>query len=122
MLVAAVACGAASAQEWPPGCDGIRDARKVHACRIRIQTARLRDQVLQALRDPYSAVFSDEALYASDDPPAHALCGRLNSKNAFGGYVGTAGFISTTTGLVRLQASEPDGFGTLWAMFCTRPL
>lgn len=117
----ALACGASTAQEWPPGCERIKDAKKLEACRVKLQSDHLREQVRRALRDPYSAVFKDEALYRSDDPAAFALCGTINSKNAYGGYVGEAPFISTTTGLVRLHASEPDGFLGLWAMFCSRP-
>jgi hypothetical protein len=121
VLCLALACGASTAQEWPPGCERIKDAKKLEACRVKLQGDRLREQVRRALRDPYSAVFKGEALYRSEDPAAFALCGTINSKNAYGGYVGEAPFISTTTGMVRFQISEPSGFLALWEMFCSRP-
>lgn len=117
----ALACGASTAQEWPPGCERIKDVKKLHACRVKLQTDQLREQVRRSLRDPYSAVFSNEDLYRVDDPPSFALCGSVNSKNAYGGYAGASLFIATTRGFVRLQQSEPDGFMALWPIWCSRP-
>lgn len=91
-------------------------------CRVKVTSDALRDQMKRGLKDPYSAVFSDEGLYSSDDPAAIALCGRLNSKNSFGGYTGVSGFISTTTGLVRLEGDQPSAFGALRELFCSKPV
>lgn len=90
-------------------------------CRSRIMSDALREQLKRNLKDPYSAVFTDEGLYRSDDPEAFALCGRVNAKNSYGGFTGVSGFISTTTGLVRLEHDQPSAFGDLRAMFCSQP-
>lgn len=81
---------------------------------------RLMEQARHALRDPESARFSEQQLRRSDDPPAVALCGIVNAKNLYGGYVGAARFVSTSTGVVAFEMSEP-GFPSIWEVWCSSP-
>ncbi len=80
----------------------------------------LRAQVLASLKDAPSARFGPMELRRSDDPPAVSLCGQVNSKNSYGGYVGFGGFVSTSTGLVMFENSEP-GFAAMWNVWCSLP-
>ena len=77
-------------------------------------------QVLEHLKDAPSARFDGMALRRSDDPPAVSLCGKVNSKNSYGGYVGFGGFVSTSTGVVAFEDSEP-GFAAIWNVWCSAP-
>lgn len=47
----------------------------------------------QTLRDPQSAEFRD--LYASRSDSTVDVCGRVNARNAFGGYTGWQRFVSS---------------------------
>ncbi len=49
---------------------------------------RLRGQLTQFFKDPEAARFKDEFIVGE------ALCGKVNAKNGFGGYVGYVRFIS----------------------------
>ena len=53
----------------------------------------VKDRVKSNLKDPYSAHFKN-IFYSPEDS---AICGEVNSKNEFGGYVGYRKFIVTTT-------------------------
>lgn len=70
--------------------------------------------VLNHLKDPSSARFSGVL------PGKSALiCGRVNSKNSFGGYTGAQGFVVNLIGEVYLQNStDPDTFISLWNTKC----
>ena len=59
----------------------------------------------QYLKDPSSAQFQNVKL----NTPRTALCGQLNSKNGFGGYVGFRDFIATEAELF----VKPEGCGVL---------
>lgn len=65
----------------------------------------LTGEVKNKLKDPESALFKDVQLYSSvilrQDrtriPITYTLCGRVNAKNAMGGYVGYRGFYAETS-------------------------
>lgn len=52
--------------------------------------------VADGLKDPYSAMFSDLWAYDADDlgddGKTVVVCGKVNAKNSFGGYVGDTDF------------------------------
>ena len=85
-------------------------------------------QVKERLKDPFSAKFRNVEFYGTyidigggEKIPArsYTLCGEVNSKNSFGGYVGYARFISTRTydstkkthfGRASLEEIDPDSY------------
>lgn len=55
------------------------------------QVAKLKEKIANTLRDPMSAQFRNLQVTASKS----ALCGEINAKNAFGGYVGFRRFVAS---------------------------
>ena len=51
------------------------------------------ERVLPLLRDPYSARFSDWKAIYSEGTGHLDICGKVNAKNAYGGYSGAAWFV-----------------------------
>jgi hypothetical protein len=71
-----------------------------------------KDAILEVLKDPKSAQFSDITHRRGD----RAVCGRVNAKNGFGGYTGPTRFI-----VLDGQPVVDDGgddFGRQWASAC----
>jgi hypothetical protein len=82
-------------------------------------TDSLREQARERLKDPAAGQFSNERLHPVADSTGMALCGTVNAKNSYGGYIGKAGFVSTTEGLVVFETSEPRGaFKPIWDTWC----
>lgn len=74
---------------------------------------RLRDQVARELYDPDSARFKDSNLFftpavSGQDKDSqfgtYALCGSINAKNRYGGYVGYTLFFS----MIQVMPNQPD--------------
>lgn len=88
-------------------------------------TATLRQALKDTLTDEDSAKFRNEYLSLSDTDGSTeiALCGEVNSKNKFGGYVGYQQFIVTTGGMVIMNTQDvPTATQYLWPVWCGRPL
>lgn len=70
--------------------------------------------VKDQLRDPGSAVFSDELRGAGG-----AVCGRVSAKNGFGGYAAAQRYVYLpgTTAVLEGSRSSPD-FVLLWQAHC----
>lgn len=88
-------------------------------------TKTLREAVNDALLDAPSARFKDEFISGSENENSNALslCGLVNSKNSFGGYVGFKPFISNTEGMVILDTAEvPSATQYLWPVWCSHPV
>lgn len=84
----------------------------------------LRKQLLNALKDPDSARFKDEFVSLSDDAenPVLSLCGTVNSKNAYGGYVGFSRYIVTMNGmLITDTGATPSATQYAWPVWCGKP-
>lgn len=64
---------------------------------------KVQDAVRAILRDPASAQFSDMKAY----PDANAACGKVNAKNAFGGYAGEESFAYSFS-QAATESSDPD--------------
>jgi len=56
------------------------------------------------LKDPYSAIFEDIKVFRSAD--AVYICGHVNAKNAFGGYIGSQYFMAAPIGMALLESNE----------------
>lgn len=67
---------------------------------------RVEATVRAILRDPDSAKFSEVKAY----PDAGVACGKVNAKNAFGGFVGDDNF-AYADGRAALASSNPDTWG-----------
>jgi hypothetical protein len=126
VALALAASGCAKAQvpplESPAACAKLKPAPQ-QECRAKATADKLRQYVRDNLKDPGSALFEGERLYASDDPPALALCGRVNAKNSFGGYTGATDFVATNHGVLRLaNATDAPAFLAAWSAFCKAPI
>lgn len=63
--------------------------------------AKLLQQVRDSLKDPDSARFRSLELHASESAvPWKALCGEVNAKNSFGGYVGFRRFVASDSSVM----------------------
>ena len=73
--------------------------------------------VLAKLRDPDSAVFSD--IHVSSKSGQPIACGKVNSKNGFGGMGGAERFVSNGGGLAFLEEeTQAGGMDEVWSRFC----
>lgn len=71
--------------------------------------------VKRALRDPDSAIFSEVRMASNG---SKFVCGRVNSRNGFGGRTGPQRFIAAgTTAGPFLEESWPD-FDAAWNKYC----
>ncbi len=76
-----------------------------------------KESVLKLLKDKDSAEFDDLQVHEK------FLCGRVNSKNSFGGYAGFSRFISgatTATTSIEQIGTDPKEFQQAWDLFCTK--
>jgi hypothetical protein len=81
----------------------------------------------QDLKDPESARFRSTTLHANDQNsalPWMAVCGEVNAKNSFGGYVGFRRFVAKQGGLDTIEIEPADGrggaaFRAAWDTYCT---
>ncbi|AXW48540.1 hypothetical protein CJO91_13065 [Ralstonia solanacearum] len=74
-------------------------------------------QVLARLKDPDSAEFRDTHRGA-DTGTGVPLCGEVNAKNGFGGYVGYKRFIAWPEGDVDFEDHESSVFKVMWVSNC----
>jgi hypothetical protein len=75
------------------------------------------DRVSVELRDPGSAKFS-----SVDINGISTVCGRVNSRNGFGGMAGTQRFVATRDKVFleeREEAIVPGSFEGFWERMCT---
>lgn len=81
------------------------------------------ESVRSALKDPESAKFGQIYLNKNKDGLS-AVCGEVNSKNSYGGYVGPQRFISSglpdTTFLENDPRITAPVFQDLWARLCKK--
>jgi hypothetical protein len=82
--------------------------------------------VVDLLRDPMSALFRNSfvsrmTLFPSGQP-GMVLCGEVNSKNGYGGYVGFSRFYSFGKEHVVIESPEQLTFAEKWHDYCTNKL
>lgn len=80
------------------------------------------DQIRNRLKDPASAQFRN-VHKASFRHYEDSLCGEVNARNGFGGYVGFVRFIAYSDSKVSMEDPElrqyvNPAFETLWASLC----
>lgn len=69
------------------------------------------------LRDPDSAEFSE--VHISAKSGMHIVCGKVNSRNGFGGMGGAQYFISNGVNLAFLEEEVGgDGWAEVWNRYC----
>jgi hypothetical protein len=98
LVVAVLVSGAAQATEVP-----LQSTTPEHLAAV------LRPAFDKVLRDPASAQFMDVHKYAGHGQHL-VVCGRVNAKNAFGGYVGYRMFVldPNTTGVTIAPIAEGE--------------
>jgi hypothetical protein len=74
-----------------------------------------KDGVRSRLKDPGSAVFKD--VYFKDYEATPMVCGKVNSKNGFGGMTGFQRFVASGSELVFLEEEVSD-FNKAWNKIC----
>ena len=79
---------------------------------------KMKRYLVKDFKDPESAQFSGLVLVrSSEDPPHHVLCGKVNAKNSYGGYVGQRQFVvmmfSENNFFVDMTPSH-----TIWSLSC----
>ncbi len=80
--------------------------------------AQMEDNVRNRLKDPESAKFSQSKVYRGFKG-APMVCGFVNAKNSYGGYIGDKGFIAAGD-LIWLQGNDMQDseFEKLWTQVC----
>ena len=76
-----------------------------------------KEVVRERLRDPDSAVFSGLEVLPGDEQTATIICGRVNSRNGFGGMTGPQRFIAGGTVMLE-EDFTPAQIETAWTRFC----
>ncbi len=77
-----------------------------------------KESVREKLKDPDSAQFEDVFFNrGEDDLPI--TCGKVNSKNSFGGYNGFQRFLSAGSSELTYLEEQVQDFGVVWKKFCT---
>lgn len=101
------------------GCsDGTPDPRNIKPEEAPFLAKMLAEEVIKPkLRDPDSAVFSDLEIYSETDDRSIILCGKVNSKNAFGGLTGPQRFVAGGTVVIEEQLSAAE-MNVIWTTFC----
>lgn len=79
--------------------------------------AKGQDAVRAKLRDPDSAKFSDLYFHRGKDG-IPVSCGRVNSKNAFGGYGGAQRFVSGGSPDMTFLEEQVTDFNVVWNRLC----
>ncbi len=74
-----------------------------------------KDYVRSRLKDASSAQFKN--VFYSKASGTHVVCGQVNSKNAYGGYVGYKYFVSGSPELTFFE-DEVDDFAKIWNELC----
>ena len=90
----------------------------LQGCDGKLNKYDFRRQLEAQLKDPGSAEYRNEHLYPRKTDEDLSLCGEVNSKNSFGGYVGFRRFM--VSGKLVLVEDLPAGptFETLWDKVC----
>lgn len=112
------------------------DANKEQEKKTAELVRKLKETVVIGFKDPSSSQFKNANLRQKTYGEAYYLCGEVNAKNSYGGYVGFERFIATAypngkmeslreqqkLGSIRdetLDAATADLFRLFWKMQCT---
>ena len=87
------------------GCSQIEDQRAIEAVKGELLN--------HYLSDPKSAVFSDMRAVRFPDHEEIYVCGRVNAKNAFGGYIGKRRLVGSANPHTNLTTAVMNGRNTI---------
>lgn len=73
--------------------------------------------LLERLKDPASAEFSDE--YVSYKSGSPVVCGKVKSKNSFGGYTGSKRYMGAGKSIGAFTEDDTDEFAEVWDAACS---
>lgn len=76
-----------------------------------------KDAVKEKLKDPDSAKFKDVFFHRGKDG-VPITCGKVNSKNGFGGYSDFQGFVSAGSAELTFLQDEVSDFHNVWKRLC----
>jgi hypothetical protein len=80
--------------------------------------AAMEERVRQRLKDPASAIFTDTATHHSYKG-IPVVCGRINSKNSFGGYTGAKRFVASGQVIViEGETMDAESMTRTWEQTC----
>lgn len=146
LLIAAYSCVVfASPQDDVATCEKIKDSKRRGECFEKIArksndskneiesfVTRSKQEATRSFLDPESGKFRN--LYVTKDNTGLSLCGEINGKNSYGGYVGYRSFIQhfdTRKNIYESVSTEPDPpknemekirselFTISWDLLCT---
>lgn len=69
-------------------------------------TTKLRDVMVQQLKNPSSAQFRNETIYTNELLSDNVLCGELNAHNSYGAYTGFKPFISFNNTAISIDSDN----------------
>lgn len=78
-----------------------------------------KDAIRLKMKDPNSAEFKDVYFFRGKDGVPVA-CGKVNSKNSFGGYTGFKYFIAAGNSNLAVTEEEVSDFQVLWKKMCMK--
>ena len=121
--VEAQACANMQTQQAQSETETIRAARAQHSVTAlpltAAEQAAATDAIKRQLRDPDSAEFRNFAAY-HDVRSGDVICGEVNAKNAYGGYIGYSAFIlkSDPSGQWSVEFDDENDLAHLVARTC----
>jgi len=114
-----LACFDRVAAAQKPDASGLPAAVGTGALLAAVESAKA--LVAERFKDPSSVQFRNIVAYGNATPPSIAmLCGQVNGKNAYGGYVGFRRFVSNGGASVEIEDAENSrSMNRLWPSTCT---
>lgn len=84
-------------------------------------TRMAKEKIKERLKDPDSAIFSDVYFNRTQKDQIDVICGKVNSKNSFGGYSGDQHFMAFGTMQV-LESDFKDNYEFIeaWNTYCQK--
>lgn len=94
---------------------------KKHTELVRNEVDRFKRALTSRFKDPSSVQFKNVVAYGEANPLSITfVCGYLNAKNSYGGYVGFRQFVMTGADTVQIyDASNPLAIEEKWESSCT---
>lgn len=98
---------------------GSAAAQKAQLDRVREAAIAVgKDHVRAYLKDPQSAQFGNEFIVGQLDNQGPIICGTVNARNAFGGYVGVKRFIAFPSSVIFDEGEELTEMDRKWGAYC----
>lgn len=78
----------------------------------------LEERVRSAMKDPESVQFRNGDIHFAYQGARPVLCGEVNARNSFGGYVGFRRFVATLSGEPLVEDEPTPEFQIVWTQMC----